>query len=74
MATSTLHQERTKEDVEAGRAQIVSCPECGQQELWSIEETKDHGLCRTKGEECIVCPPSDMSFPSDRPATNAQRS
>lgn len=28
-------------------AHAVRCPDCGQMEWWTVEETVDHGRCRT---------------------------
>ena len=40
-------------DVEAGRARVVCCPDCGQLEIWSEEEAvNDHGKCRASAEPC----------------------
>jgi len=45
----------TFRDVEDGEAAIVVCPDCGQMEIWSIEERIDHGHCRASGATCPLC-------------------
>ena len=42
----------TPVDVAEGRAVMVTCPDCGQLEVWSEQESNDHGLCRAKGGVC----------------------
>lgn len=33
--------------------QVVRCPDCGQTEVWVVDELADHGMCRTTGRcEC----------------------
>ena len=39
-------------DVSSGRAVMVTCPDCGQLEVWSEQESNDHGLCRARGGAC----------------------
>jgi len=31
---------------------VVTCPECGQLELWSQAERDDHGKCRASNKPC----------------------
>ncbi len=31
---------------------LVRCPDCGQLEVWTEEESFDHGLCRSAGCAC----------------------
>lgn len=51
-----MHPTLTPEDVAAGRAVVVRCPECGQMEIWSEAEAYgEHGLCRHRGGPCPVC-------------------
>lgn len=49
----------TMADVESGQALIVTCPDCGQMEIWSVEERDDHGMCRVnpilEDGKCPVC-------------------
>lgn len=49
----------TLADVESGQALIVTCPDCGQMEIWSREERDDHGMCRCnptlEDSRCPVC-------------------
>ena len=52
----TLHQDMTLDDVTMGTARAVICPDCGQMEIWSVEELADHGKCRTRvGDPCREC-------------------
>ena len=51
----SLHGDWTIEDVAAGWANIVRCPECGAMEIWSIAEASDHGKCRSRGDACPAC-------------------
>ncbi len=41
-------------DLQLGQAgtQIVRCPDCGQMEIWTEEETNDHGHCRATPSPC----------------------
>jgi predicted RNA-binding Zn-ribbon protein involved in translation (DUF1610 family) len=42
----------------ADETQVVRCPDCGQLELWTDQEVRDHGQCRSAAERpCPVCPP-----------------
>jgi len=50
-----LHGEWTLDDVAAGWAQVVRCPDCGAMEIWCEAEINDHGLCRSAGRPCEVC-------------------
>lgn len=34
---------------------VVVCPDCGQLEIWTDEECRDHGQCRSAGGACPVC-------------------
>lgn len=49
---NTLHRIVTMDDP---ALRVVRCPDCGQLEYWSEDETNDHGLCRTIGADCPVC-------------------
>ena len=51
----SLHGEWTLDDVAAGWAQVVRCPECGQPEIWCEAEINDHGKCRSHGGACPAC-------------------
>ncbi len=42
---------------DAPGAVIVRCPACGHDEPWSLDELRDHGLCRTAGTPCLMCQP-----------------
>jgi len=46
----------TPVDVAEGRAVMVTCPDCGQLEVWSEQESNDHGLCRSRGGACWCDP------------------
>jgi len=50
-----LHGEWTIDDVAAGWAQVVRCPDCGQMEIWCEAEISDHGLCRAARLPCPIC-------------------
>jgi len=50
-----LHGDWTLDDVAAGHAQVVTCPECGQTEIWGLAELSEHGKCRNRGDACPVC-------------------
>ncbi len=52
-----LHRivELTDQDVS-----VVICPDCGQMEVWTLEEVWDHGICRCnpyylERGHCPVC-------------------
>ncbi len=32
--------------------EIVRCPDCGQMEVWTIDELADHGRCRSADRPC----------------------
>lgn len=52
-------------DIIAGDARIVHCPECGQLEIWSVDEELDHGLCRTRhaaDRHCSVCTGDPLEY------------
>jgi predicted RNA-binding Zn-ribbon protein involved in translation (DUF1610 family) len=55
--TATMHPfDLSMDDVLAGRARLVQCPDCGQMELWTKVEWLDHGLCRSRGDrDCPTC-------------------
>ena len=50
IAADALHGDYTLEDVANGLAQVVSCPDCGQLEIWGVAEIADHGVCRSNGK------------------------
>jgi len=55
-----LHRICDWNDIADGEAESVICPDCGQLEIWSIDELIDHGLCRfgvghTADGRCPVC-------------------
>ena len=33
--------------------EIVRCPDCGQMEVWTIDELADHGRCRSTDRPCV---------------------
>jgi hypothetical protein len=47
-----LHRSLTLADVSRGDASIVRCPDCGQLEIWSLEEIQHHGKCRASTRPC----------------------
>jgi len=55
-----LHRVCDWNDIADGEAESVICPDCGQLEIWAIDELIDHGLCRcgagyTVERCCPVC-------------------
>lgn len=54
MTHANLHQAYTLQDI-PDDAQVVRCPDCGQMEIWGIDEMTDHGACRSRGGQCTEC-------------------
>jgi hypothetical protein len=42
----------TYQDQDGNPAQLVQCPDCGQMEWWTLEETQNHGKCRASNKPC----------------------
>ncbi len=61
---STLHDRRP--DPMDADCRVVRCPACGQLEFWTEAETRDHGLCRTRGGPCPGCAPTSPPLLTDR--------
>ena len=52
---AAAHPERT-----GPNDRLIHCPDCGQMEWWTEEETFDHGYCRSgqagyRREDCPAC-------------------
>ena len=54
MTHANLHRAYTLQDI-PDDAQVVRCPDCGQMEIWGIDEMTDHGACRSRGGVCAEC-------------------
>jgi predicted RNA-binding Zn-ribbon protein involved in translation (DUF1610 family) len=51
-------------------AKLVRCPDCGQMEVWSLDEYLAHGMCRTypifdTDGKCPVCGDEIYGLPDD---------
>ncbi len=53
---TTMHPKGlTMAGARQGFAELVRCPDCGQMELWTVEELQDHGQCRSVYDPCPAC-------------------
>jgi hypothetical protein len=65
-----LHDNYTMGDILDGTARILRCPACGQLEIWGEQEYADHGVCRTRGVPCPLCPSCAERNDTDAPGTH----
>lgn len=54
---TALYAELHRRDNVPGDAEtkLITCPECGQMEVWTELELSDHGQCRAESVDCGLC-------------------